>query len=337
MINKEKLSDAMDGIDEKYIAQLTERLAHNKKRQNTTVFKLAGAAACIACVSFVLLWAGTALHSVISTSDDGHGVYYYESSDHDKGEPTIFIAPDGMPIYDSEVTRVLYSDKEAAELTADDDNAIIQCDGFQYFKEPGGEAYDSYHDPELFDGGDFKEKMPENNAPYRRLNVGDSICGLTLKKALTVFENHGREQFEQLGTYYTLYMADKDFPDYPNRNFAEFEGSITLEGFLGIDPDGYISFTPTENKLPVMPNGPYYKTQSTYTVANLFDTELYSVGETSEISLTLSNGANIGGIKAGDAAYAQVVISDIAYYMQGEITAKLDNAKVLSDVLWHTE
>lgn len=74
------------------------------------------------------------------------------NSDSESAEPTIFIGPDGSPIYDSEVTKIDGSDKKAAELTANDEGITVFCEGFQYFKEPEGVAYNSYENPEMFEG-----------------------------------------------------------------------------------------------------------------------------------------------------------------------------------------
>jgi len=107
------------------------------------------------------------------------------------GSPTIFIGLDGNPIYDSEITKLISykSDfnKEAAVITADDEYVTVLCEGFQYFKEPGGVTYNSYDNPEMFDGLEFKGELPKNKNPWKRVNVGDEICGLKLKYAVSQF------------------------------------------------------------------------------------------------------------------------------------------------------
>ena len=69
-----------------------------------------------------------------------------------QGEPSFLIGLDGKAIYTSEITRLDKTDKTAETLTPEDDYALAYCDGFTYLKEPTGIAFNSYKNPELFDG-----------------------------------------------------------------------------------------------------------------------------------------------------------------------------------------
>lgn len=259
------------------------------------------------------------------------------------GSPTIFTGPDEKPIYDSDVTRIMSNDpgfgKKAAEITADDEGVTIFCEGFQYFKEPGGTAYSTYENPEMFDGAQFKNEMPENKSAWKRLNVGDEICGLTLKSATSTFENYSKDNFDAYQTYYTCSVPDFSL-------FAEFDGSVTLTGYLNsscrssYEPDGgELRLTPTENKLPVMPAGMMYKIEpETYMTARSYGGgNMYAVNEVNLIGLSNPSGLDLGCIGIGDTAYVRVTISNIKYLVAQTVTADLVDIEVLSDVLAHED
>ncbi len=260
------------------------------------------------------------------------------------GTPTIFTGPDEKPVYDYEVTKITsdYPDfsKTAAELTAEDEGVTIFCEGFQYFKEPGGAAYSSYENPEMFDGAEFKNEMPENKNAWKRINVGDEICGLKLKSATSAFNNYSQSSFDAYQTYYTC-----DVPDF--FQFAEFEGSVTITGFLNsscrssYEPDGgKLRLTPTENKLPVMPASFMFKIQpETYMAAQSYGGgEMYVVNEINEIGIDNPSELDLGCIGIGDTAFARLTISDIKYLVGGKtVTATLDDIEILSDVLAHED
>jgi len=259
------------------------------------------------------------------------------------GEPTIFIGSDEMPIYDTEVTKITSNDsdfnKKASEITAEDEGLTIFCEGFQYFKEPRGEAYSSFNNPEMFNGAEFKNELPENKNAWKRINVGDEICGLTLKSATSTFNNYNKDNFDKYQTYYTC-----DVPDFSQ--FAEFDGSITLTGYLNssnrnsYEPDGgELRLTPTENKLPIMPASMMYKIEpETYMVAKSYGGgELYTVNEINLIGLDNPSELDLGCIGIGDTAYVRVTISNIKYLVAQTVTADLVDIEVLSDVLAHED
>lgn len=259
------------------------------------------------------------------------------------GEPTIFIGPDEMPIYDTEVTKITSNDsdfnKKASEITAEDEGLTIFCEGFQYFKEPTGEAYSSFNNPEMFNGAEFKNELPENKNAWKRINVGDEICGLTLKSATSTFNNYNKDNFDKYQTYYTC-----DVPDFSQ--FAEFDGSITLTGYLNssnrnsYEPDGgELRLTPTENKLPIMPASMMYKIEpETYMIAKSYGGgELYTVNEINLIGLDNPSELDLGCIGIGDTAYVRVTISNIKYLVAQTVTADLVDIEVLSDVLAHED
>lgn len=259
------------------------------------------------------------------------------------GSPTIFIGPDEKPIYDTDITKITSYDpsfsKKAAEITAEDEGVTIFCEGFQYFKEPGGTAYSTYENPEMFDGAQFKGDLPENKNAWKRLNIGDEICGLTLKSATSTFSNYSKSDFDYYQTHYTC-----NVPDFSQ--LAEFDGSITLTGYLNsscrssYEPDGgELRLTPTENKLPVMPAGMMYKIEpETYMTARSYGGgEMYAVNEVNLVGLSNPSGLDLGCIGIGDTAYVRLTISNIKYLVAGTVTADLVDIEVLSDVLAHED
>ncbi len=274
------------------------------------------------------------------------------------GNPTIFIGPDGNPIYDSEITKLIsYQpdfNKKAAEITAEDECVTILCEGFQYFKEPGGMAYNSYDNPEMFDGLEYKVEMPENKNPWKRVNVGDEICGLKLKYAVSQFvmENKAENDFEKRGTYYNCEQPEA-YQFSKNKKLVEFEGSITLTGFLSSSarniyfPDGgYMNFTPIEDKLPVMCHDEFITEPDTYRLASPGGSGLCSICE-NFISINIKkpqgeikNQQEIefsdGEIGIGDTVLARVTLSNITY-AYGYYSADFSNVEILSDVLAHEE
>ena len=293
-------------------------------------------------------------NSATSTSDDGNNNYSTSEitansttdsdSDSDSasaeptGTPTIFIGPDGIPIYDSEVTKIDGSDKKAAELTAEDEGVTIFCEGFQYFKEPEGVAYSSYEDPEMFDGWVFKGETPTSKNAWKRVNIGDEICGLTLKSATSTFLNYNESSFDYYQTYYTQGVADFNL-------FAEFDGSVTLTGYLNssnrnsYEPDGgELRFTPTEDKLPIMCTDMFKIEPETYSLAMSYGAgEMFVFNEINEIGIDNPSGLDLGCIGIGDTAFVRLTLSDIKYGINGYVDATLVDIEVLSDVLAHAE
>lgn len=276
------------------------------------------------------------------------------------GNPTIFIGPDGNPIYDSEITKLISYlpdfNKKAAEITADDEYVTLLCEGFQYFKEPGGVTYNSYDDPEMFDGLEFKGEMPENKNPWKRVNVGDEICGLKLKYAVSQFamENKEEKDFEKRGTYYNCASPEVyQFSGEKDKEPVEFEGSITLTGFLSSSgrnyyfPDGgFMTFIPTENKLPAMCYDEFKTEPDTYRLESVGGSGLCAICESS-ISINIKkpqgeiknqqeitfSGKELG---IGDTVLARVTMSNITYW-HGYYSADFSNVEILSEVLAHEE
>lgn len=260
-----------------------------------------------------------------------------DASDTALGEPTILVGLDGKPICTSEITEVYNINGEPTtvdQITPDNNGMVIICDGFQYFKEPSGMAYDNYNNPELFDDMEFIGEMPENKNGFRRVNIGDEICGLTLVNAATEFLISPGDY----DIYKSYYCHDSTF----SREYtAEFEGSVTIEGFMNsaarnsYEPDGgALRFTPVENKLPII--GDYFGQETGFAITATFNSfELLSLNESGMIMIGEHN-CDLGGLGIGDIMYVRATLSNIKY--DGiYVIADLEDMEILSDVLIHVE
>ncbi|MGN0181717.1 MAG: hypothetical protein ACI4DP_04805 [Candidatus Ornithomonoglobus sp.] len=253
-----------------------------------------------------------------------------------KGEPTVFIGLDGEPIYASEVTAIDGTDKTAAELTKTDYHTSVLCEGFQYFTEPSGVAYNNYQNSEMFDDILFTGKIPENKNECRKIKVGEEICGLKLVDAVTEFKIE-----DYADTPEPYYYDGYHFGTDSNKPLAQFEGSVTLEGFLGAnsrnlyEPDGgLLCFTPTESKLPILGNKPEFCERTNYV-----GSEFAAFSEMQEIRCGYIQDlkCDCAGLDVGDMAFVRVTISNIKYYNSKSIVAEIENIEMLSDILYHDE
>lgn len=249
-----------------------------------------------------------------------------------EGTPTVFIGPDGNVIYSSEITEIEGTDKTAAEITKTDEGTNVLCEGFQYFVEPMGIAYNNYQNPEKFDGITFEGEFPQNNNTYKRINVGDTICGLKLVKAVSNFiiDYYQNEPYYNDGFFFGM---------GPKRKVAEFEGSITLEGFLrASSPNSYepagglLQFYPAESKLPVI--GKIVEPHE-LTIGSAYVT--YSDMPEIQCGLLQDLECSSDGLDIGDAAFVQITLHNIKYYDSGAANAEIEDIKLLSDILYHKE
>lgn len=252
-----------------------------------------------------------------------------------KGEPTVFTGPDGEPIYASEITAIDGTDKTAANLTKTDYGTSVICDGFQYFTEPSGISYNNYQNSEMFDDILFKGEIPENKNSCRRLNVGDKICGLTLVSAASEFKID-----DYANTPEPYYYDGLDFAN-DGREVAEFDGTITIEGFLGIgarssyDPDGgLLGFSPTESKLPVLGAAPEF-----YERTNLVTSSLCVFSDMTSVQCGYFDDlkCDSAGLGIGDVALVRVTLSNIKYSNSQSVSAVIENIELLSDVIYHAK
>lgn len=255
-------------------------------------------------------------------------------------EPTIFMGFGNDKIMSSDVTRT-NTDKKPSEIMPEDLGTSVYCDGFAYFREPAGIAYDSYHNPELFtftgnpdktDGNSFYGDMPENPNKYKRLYEGEEMCGLKLKKATTQWEINDVGEGGRI----------EIFPEYDT--LVEFEGRIEIEGILCVtapnlaNDGGDFRFYPTEDKLPIL--GTSKKKIMDYHTAYAHETcAVHIVNEYPRVDFykVFADYNEIDGIDIGDAVFARVTVSGIAYNSYNGVIASLDDIEILSEPIAHVD
>ncbi|MDE6731779.1 MAG: hypothetical protein K2J77_02750 [Oscillospiraceae bacterium] len=255
-----------------------------------------------------------------------------------KGEPTFLIGLDGKAILTGEITRLENTEKTAETLTEDDLYADVYCEGFTYMKEPAAAYYSTYKNPELFDSYKFIGEAEENKNEWRRVNVGDEICGLKVKAAQTHFMVHDWEEYKFPARYFR-----------PDNSFCELEGTVELEGYLQVTAEaalyqgvgGKLYFYPCESKLPVTP--PYNPVDDEIGFASrlgngmVYDNvDIMMFTELDDIYLGefADEDCDLDGLGKGDVAYARVTLDNIQLWSsRGKAT--LREVKLLSDILAH--
>lgn len=135
----------------------------------------------------------------------------------------------------------------AAELTRETFSAVL-CDGFAYLAEPSGLARNSIDNADVYDENtlQFSDVTPQPVSDYKRVNVGDSIGGLTLKEAQVNFASGSEMGLPDVAFVY---------------GSAMFEGELTMTGYISRAAEdsynfmtGDLMFVPCdgESTLPVM-------------------------------------------------------------------------------------
>ena len=182
------------------------------------------------------------------------------------GEPTFLTAPDGTPIYTSEISEVytgseLWDNKEAITFEQVEQMAqsgegsfTVRCDGFVYGCVPE-KALNNIDDPEMFESNDngrsfkFLGKLSDKNFSYNRrkadwirIKVGDKFGELTVKNAYTLYTNNER------------YAGVPDVPGaHIDDECIEFDGELELEGYISVV--AMDAFYGTGGDLEFYPNG----------------------------------------------------------------------------------
>lgn len=251
-------------------------------------------------------------------------------------EPTFLIGPDGKAIRKSEITYLINTPKTVETLTEDDIGADVYCEGFAYYKLPCGVGYDSYKNPELFNGSDFLGEVPENTNVWKRVNVGDEICGLKVKSATAHFT-----------------VSGNDSSSVPEHHFhyddigIELEGTVEAEGFLRIyNPiDDFSAFSeeiwfyPSAIDLPLTPeffdmeNG--FETKWEVRKIHEVDKDLFYAGEYDYIILGRYSDVDcdMDGLNVGEVAYARVTFGNMRCLGSKVLSATPEKVELLSGIL----
>ena len=244
------------------------------------------------------------------------------SSDIPKGEPTVFTGPDGKPIYAGEITAIEGTEKTAENLAKTDYGTTVICEGFQYFTEPSGIAYNNYQNADMFDDYAFSGDISENKNPSKRVNVGDEIC-------------------DYADTPEPYYYDGLSFSGAGDRFLAEFDGTITIEGFLGVgarssyDPDGgLLGFMPTESKLPILGGKPEFYERTSFVSSEIV---AYSDMPGVQCGYFRDMKCDSAGLGIGDVALVRLTLSNIKYRNSQTVDAEIEKIELISDVLYHAE
>lgn len=139
------------------------------------------------------------------------------------------LAVDGEFISEEDITAVYTYDE------GEPYNGVwsyLVCEGAAYIAEPTGVSFNSEENADIFDSDSLTfQGMPAcSEAKHKLYHAGDTVCGLTVKSAVTLFDN----------TYTDSEVHAPD--DYRRTSTAELEGSLSLIGYL------YVSEADAPNK-----------------------------------------------------------------------------------------
>lgn len=143
----------------------------------------------------------------------------------------------GDTILKSEITTVFTndgSDCAPADLTEDVFSAVL-CSGFTYVAEPSKVSRNTIDHADVYDSGemrftDMSESVVKN---YVRLNVGDTICGMTLKSADVNFARGSEEETFNMKDGSVKKGSELGLKEiYFTAGTAEFEGELKMTGYI---------------------------------------------------------------------------------------------------------
>lgn len=259
-----------------------------------------------------------------------------------KSEPTIFIGMDGKPVYVHEITELRndnYEPMPLSELTEDSEYASAVCTGFAYLKPSTGVTFNMLDNPDLFGTGyEFKGEYPKNTNEWKRVNVGETICGLTLTKAETCFSIPDKRH---------AYSFPEKYYDGATSRY-EFEGELTMTGYFYVDkrdpvydPDGGMLFFGFGDKsLPLKAmsaNVDESGFDANYNVSAIYGTDIIGASECTFIQFDKTihdTEVDMTGVDIGDLVKAKVTISHLVL-SSNTVSAHLEDIEVLSEPVVH--
>ncbi len=202
-----------------------------------------------------------------------------DSASKPAGEATFLTAPDGTPIYTSEISEVYTGSEEdgskktitlaEAEQMAQtgEGGFTIKCDGFVFGYIPE-RALNRIDNPDMFsedeygyfdylgEVSDIKSGRKMWLPDFIRFKPGDKFGELTVKNAYTIFTRNPRYAKKPAETTYVPGAHISD-------SCIEFDGALELEGYICVTPmdtnygeGGDMRFYPdgdSSTKLPSMP------------------------------------------------------------------------------------
>lgn len=191
-----------------------------------------------------------------------------QGSSEETGDPdaTFLVGPAGDTIYRSELSAIFTNDGTdvSPEAFSEENFSGVLCDGFVYLADPTGICRTSYDNADVFDSAAmrFTDVSEAAKKGYKRVSVGDTVCGLTLTEAQSNFARGNDSAEFTLGDGSIKLGSELGFPDiYFMGGSANFSGQLTLTGYISAAADndhglreGDIIFVPggCECMLPVM-------------------------------------------------------------------------------------
>lgn len=129
------------------------------------------------------------------------------------------LAVDGEFVSEEDITAVYtYDDGEPYNGVW----SYLVCEGAAYIAEPTGVSFNSEENADIFDSDSliFQGMPDRSEAKHKLYHEGDTVCGLTVKSAATLFDN-------------TFLDSEIHGPDeYRRTSTAALEGSLSLSGYM---------------------------------------------------------------------------------------------------------
>lgn len=203
-------------------------------------------------------------------------------------DETFLVGLAGDRIRAEDIATVITSDGgecSPEELTEERFSAVL-CSGFAYVAEPQLTARNDRDNADVYDSANM-EFTDTSSAPlknYKRLNVGDTICGLTLREAEVNFARGSEQTVFEMNDGSQKTGAELGLPEiYFAHCSAKFDGEIEMTGYISCSTEniyniavGDIIFVPCdgEGNFPVMSyrlNGDdgFFHALQTYAVSDL--------------------------------------------------------------------
>lgn len=158
-------------------------------------------------------------------------------SEPQNGDESFLVGLAGDRILKSEISTVFTndgSDCAPEDLTEERFSAVL-CDGFVYVAEPSKTARNNRDNEDMYDSAnmEFTDMTSEPVKNYVRLNVGDTVCGLTLKEAQVNFACGSEQMMFELKDGSQKLGSELGIPEiFFTGGTAKFDGEIVMNGYI---------------------------------------------------------------------------------------------------------
>lgn len=234
------------------------------------------------------------------------------------GEPTFLTAPDGTPIYTSEITSYQSSLRKSEPgfkifpldtfnketFSVNINMPYIVCDGFAYafiprFNINVSEAPDKFteiYGVQMYSG----EELPISSE-YFKIRVGDKFGGLTVKSAQAIFSNYKARTYDgDPADIAGIYLTGAEI---------EYEGEVGMTGCIqvmkteGYETEGDLLFYPDGDCVSKIPVAEYRCDYDQKIIYHTAESHFGAYGELNEIRLGNMydySGVDFDGLEPGD-------------------------------------